>query len=633
MKKPIATYALLAINALVFFALAVELQSLTMDTSGDVMTILHWGSNVNPLTLGGEPWRIITSMFLHFGIWHLAVNMYALYSMGRGMEISVGPVRFVLIYFMCGIVANLFSLVLNVYANSAGASGALFGLYGYSVTAFFLSNLNDPAARRRVLTSFVVFVLVNGMITLTINVDMWGHIGGFIAGAVLALIQLRLRLLISNIQLALATVAVTLLMFLLPRDQLRYYRLFQGVLEQERATNDYHRHELGDAELLDSLTYAVRQWDSLESAFQNIGSLRTALHHDTAIMRQYVRLHRRVTNYRVLMLSKQSYVYLDSIEVTNAAYKDIQPLHYNLDYYPRAAFSTDTPTDTTQKKSLAPRRVFYDAEWREIEDPSAARFYRLGQVDSAGRWQGIVRDYYRSGAIQMKGTYTDNLKDGVFLYYSDHNTYTSAGRYQREESVGKWESFHWNGELNMEVYHNDKAFVSTVLDSLGRVQVQGGNGAVTSWHSNGAVSETGQYIDGARTGDWLGYYDDGKPYYREQYRDNRLVQGASVDRQGKRYVYDELSQYAYPKNGMDNFNRYVHENIRRPYPRAEGARVRVLFQVGKNGDLWDFVILEGFSPECDAEAIRLISEGPGWRQGLVHGQEQTPSQGYAVITF
>ena len=175
--------------------------------------------------------------------------------------------------------------------------------------------------------------------------------------------------------------------------------------------------------------------------------------------------------------------------------------------------------------------------------------------------------------------------------------------------------------------------MADIFDSLGTKQVDNGNGTVTAWYNNGRIKETGQYQNGVRTGDWFGYHEDGTPYYRELYRDNRLVQGASVDMLGKRHVYDELSLYAYPVKGMPDFERYVEKNIRRPYPRASGARITVIFQVGRNGDMWDFVILEGLSQEYEQEAIRLIKDGPAWRPGLLHGHTPVPSQGYAVILF
>lgn len=633
MKPPYATYALIAINLTVFLALALHLRSLTMDTPRDQLAILHWGANVNPLTLGGQPWRIFTSMFLHFGIWHLAVNMLALFSMGPNLESGVGSIRFVLIYLVSGVVANLFSLMLNVYVNSAGASGALFGIYGYSMGAFLISNLSDMSARRRVIISFIFFVVVNGLIAFIVNVDVWAHVGGFVAGFILALAQLRFRKLVDNRWLAVALVVLFLLMFVLPEDQVRYYRLYQSVLARERATQAFSGSEISEAEMIDSLAYALTEWDSIRMSARNLGTVRAALHHDTAVIRAYIDLSRKATQYNLLLRQRESFVYLDSIEITNEGYRSVPSPQYILNYYPQ---EDSEPLKTPRNESsseLIPRRVFFDANWREISDSSAAVYYRLGQIDSAERWQGNVRDYYRNGDIQMKGRYVDNLKDGIFLYYSDHKTYTSAGRYNREESVGKWETFHWNGAIHMETFHSSKTFVATVLDSLGRVQVQNGNGTVTYWHPNRSIAETGQYSFGRRTGDWLGYHADGTPYYRERYHDNKLVQGASVDLSGKRYVYDELSLYAYPVKGMDHFNQYVKENIRRPESRARGTRVRVLFQVGKDGDMWDFVILEGQSPEYEQEAIRLIREGPAWRSGLLHGHIPVPSQGYAVIVF
>jgi membrane associated rhomboid family serine protease len=634
MKQPYATYVLLAVNLLVFAALAIHLQNVLMNAAQDSLVILRLGANINPLTLGGQPWRMITSMFLHYGIWHLLANMFALYFIGVGLESQVGTLRFILIYFICGIAGNLLSLVFNVYVAGVGASGAIFGLYGYLVAAFLISNLSDADVRRRVMISFVFFVLANGLITVLVrNVDVWGHVGGFVAGVLLALAQFRFRLLLVNGHLAVLFLILVSSMLLLPDDQVRYYRLYQSVLAQERTTNDYYNQQLGDAEMLDSLRASVAAWDSISEAFKTIGPLREELHHDTTIVRQYVRLHRRVTHYRASLLEKESYIYFDSIEIANAGFDSVGAPIYFLDYFQIPAFERRAENDTASHSKLTGRRVFYDAQWKETDDPSAALYYRLGQVDSAGRWQGAVRDYYRNGDVQMKGTYTNNLKDGVFLYYSDHHTYSSAGRYRREEAVGKWENFHWNGKLQSETYYGDKTFVATVFDSLGGKQVAHGNGVVTTWHSNGKIAETGQYRGGMRTGDWLGYHEDGTPYYREQYRDNRLVQGAAVDAAGKRYVYDELSQFAYPVKGMQDFEKYVEKNIRRPYPRASGARIRVLFQVGRQGELWDFVILEGNDAAYEQEAIRLIREGPRWRQGLEHGHIPLPSQGYAVIVF
>ena len=186
MNKIGATLILIGLNVLVFAWVALKQQSLMMNTSMDALAILHSGGNLNPFTLGGQPWRIVTSMFLHFGIIHLAVNMYGLFSLGRTLEPALGIQRFLLVYFFCGIAAGIASLIFNVYIISAGASGAIFGLFGYSLGAEVISNSNDRKRLTSIVINFIVFVVINTFIAANINVDIAGHLGGCIAGVILS---------------------------------------------------------------------------------------------------------------------------------------------------------------------------------------------------------------------------------------------------------------------------------------------------------------------------------------------------------------------------------------------------------------------------------------------------------------
>src|SRR6188768_3033413 len=107
MKKSISTLALIVLNVLVFGWLALQQKSLMMDRNIDVLAIIRAGANLNPLTLGGESWRMISAMFLHFGVLHLAANMFGLFSLGSSLEPRIGALRFLLIYFICGVAASL----------------------------------------------------------------------------------------------------------------------------------------------------------------------------------------------------------------------------------------------------------------------------------------------------------------------------------------------------------------------------------------------------------------------------------------------------------------------------------------------------------------------------------------------
>jgi membrane associated rhomboid family serine protease len=633
MRGAVATLVIICINIIVFAVLAIKQQSLMMSQPVDVLAILHAGGNLNPFTMDGQQWRVISSMFLHFGVIHLLVNMIALYQLGSVLEPAVGTSRFLLIYFFCGIMAGIGSLLFNFYTISAGASGAIFGLFGYKLGAELIHESDD---RRKLISlgiGFIVFVIVNSLVAAAISVDIAGHLGGFIGGVIIAVLHHRFKFLTDNWSLAIASVILFVVIYTLPKDLLNYYRVFQRVITLERRTNRVYQNYVSDAQLVDSLTSITKGWDSVASALRELPSVREELHVDTAILTKYIDLQKQDAIYRTALVQRESYVYLDSMEVVSAM----------MDTLPKFRFTPnftvpDSPPDTVdvQQKpasSLETKRVFYNEEWKEIDDPSLASFYRIGTVDSLDRWQGAVRDYYRNGDVQMKGKYMDGMKDGVFLYYTKHRTYSSAGRYAKEDPIGKWENYHWNGRLESEVYYNDEGFTRSVWDSLGRQQITNGYGKFVRWYSNGQIAEEGSYAGGKKSGDWYGYHEDGTPYFKEFYRNNRLVHGVSEEKNGKRYVYDQLSQYAFPVVGMPEFKKYLESNMRRPTSEMRSGTVKVVFNVGNDGSVWDFVIVESVSLLYDREAIRLIKEGPAWRPGVLHGHEQIPSQGYVEVVF
>ena len=633
-RYPFATFMLLSLNIVAFAVLAIGSKSLMMDSRFDTIAILNAGANLNPFTLGGQPWRIVTAMFLHFGIFHLLVNMYALYSMGRMLEKELGATKFLLVYFICGIVSGLASLLFNIYTISAGASGALFGLYGFRLGEELMGNSEDRKQFTAVVINFVIFVLINAVITALVNVDLSGHIGGCVGGMALAIVQHKIPVMRKTLTMGIILVLLPLTMFALPKDQLYYYRIFQRVIKAERYTNQLYRNNYTDLQIRDSLTAIVPEWEAIERSIRNLPSVPQEMVADTANLGNYVKLRAEEARYRIALIERESYVYLDSLEIVNKRFDAIGPFDHILNFsMPESeAEVNEIPQDSAN--ALMTKRIFFDASWKETDDPSASVYYRIGSVDSLGRWQGSLRDYYRDGEIQMKGKYQDNMKNGVFLYYSDRGTYTSAGRYVKEEAVGKWENYHWNGALESEVYYDNGAFTKSIFDSLGRAQVINGNGKAVTWHPNGLVAEEGRYENGRREGDWYGFHPDGSPYFHELYRDNRLMHGVSEDKNGRRYVYDQMSQYPFPLIGMKAFNEYLRLQAQRPgISRDMSGTVKVIFNVAIDGSLRDFVIISGLTPAQDQEVIRMVSEGPAWRPGVLHGHVKLPSQGYAEVTF
>ena len=135
----------------------------------------------------GEWYRLVTAGFLHFGILHIAMNMYLLYQLGNMLERSLGRVRFALLYFACLLGGSLGVIVLegNSRGLHGGASGAVFGLMGAAAVGLHSRGVNIFQ------TGLGATLLINLMLTFAIpGISIGGHLGGVVAGAVLGRLML-----------------------------------------------------------------------------------------------------------------------------------------------------------------------------------------------------------------------------------------------------------------------------------------------------------------------------------------------------------------------------------------------------------------------------------------------------------
>ncbi|HEV7674166.1 MAG TPA: rhomboid family intramembrane serine protease [Candidatus Angelobacter sp.] len=175
-----ATYVLLAVNIVVFIVMVASGVSFIDPKAGEV---LRWGANYGPKTLSGQYWRLITSMFLHFGIIHLAGNMWCLWNLGQLAEKLVGSVTLLGLYLLTGIAASLSSLSWDPMRVSAGASGAIFGIAGALIAVLQFGNLGLPVEAVRKLRGYVLrFALLNLLFGLQGHIDNMAHAGGLVSG-------------------------------------------------------------------------------------------------------------------------------------------------------------------------------------------------------------------------------------------------------------------------------------------------------------------------------------------------------------------------------------------------------------------------------------------------------------------
>ncbi len=179
------TYLIVGINLLVFLLMAFKGINLFEPSLEDLYV---WGANFRPATLGGQGWRLLTSIFVHSGLVHLLFNMYALYMVGVFLEPMLGKLRYGIAYLCTGVVASIDSIWWHGNTVlSVGASGAIFGIYGVFLTLLF-TKLVPAKMRSSLLQSigiFVVFNLAYG--AAKPGIDNAAHIGGLLSGLVIGL--------------------------------------------------------------------------------------------------------------------------------------------------------------------------------------------------------------------------------------------------------------------------------------------------------------------------------------------------------------------------------------------------------------------------------------------------------------
>ena len=180
LAKPVVTNILLGLVGLAFLAEVIVSRSITDISTAASITA---GAQLNSLIVGGDYWRLLSAVFLHAGLMHLAFNGWALYSVGRDMESLLGSSWFIAIYLLAGLAGNVAYYLLGPNVPSLGASGAIFGLIG-AEAAFFLRNrpLLGRFGRQR-LGNLAMMIGINLVFGFTVpGINNIAHLGGLLTG-------------------------------------------------------------------------------------------------------------------------------------------------------------------------------------------------------------------------------------------------------------------------------------------------------------------------------------------------------------------------------------------------------------------------------------------------------------------
>ena len=182
----LATKTIIVVNALVF--IFTNVGGVNLGGGG------HLSDNAIRLGLykgflyNGEWYRMVTNGFLHFGLFHIGMNMFLLYQLGTLLERELGRTTFTLAYFAALIAGSTGALVASPWALSGGASGAVFGLMGLATVGMRQRGVNPFQ------TGLGVTLLINLLITITIpGISVGGHIGGLVGGGLCGVVLIPPR--------------------------------------------------------------------------------------------------------------------------------------------------------------------------------------------------------------------------------------------------------------------------------------------------------------------------------------------------------------------------------------------------------------------------------------------------------
>jgi len=176
---PLVTYSLIMINVAVF--------ALTNRVGGGGGAFGFGSADLNslgqrlvlfgPAVAHGQDYRLLTAAFIHYGVLHIAFNMYALFILGTAFERYAGHLRFAVVYFTAALAGSFGALILTPHSATAGASGAIFGIMG----ALLVFERQRGIALMQ--SPIMGWIVINLIITVSIpGISIGGHVGGLIGG-------------------------------------------------------------------------------------------------------------------------------------------------------------------------------------------------------------------------------------------------------------------------------------------------------------------------------------------------------------------------------------------------------------------------------------------------------------------
>lgn len=273
------------------------------------------------------------------------------------------------------------------------------------------------------------------------------------------------------------------------------------------------------------------------------------------------------------------------------------------------------------------KTVYLDSLWNETTEGNH-QYYRTIRDYYYDKENYQIKDYYKSGVLQMEGT--SKTKDGIsregeFIFYYENGNKRAVSNYKKSRPNGSQLEWYENGnkKLEGEYIEDEKTYTSElkinqfwdtnkvqkVIDGNGDYQIVG-----NKFFSSGKIK------NGFKDGLWEG--NDSYMYYSfsENYENQKLISGVSIDSNKATHNYKVVELRPMPKKGYNDFYKHVGKHFKTPeLPKGVGGKIYIGFFVDIEGKIVEPKILKGFGYGTNEEAIKVLTSYGNWLPGEIRG--------------
>ncbi len=272
------------------------------------------------------------------------------------------------------------------------------------------------------------------------------------------------------------------------------------------------------------------------------------------------------------------------------------------------------------------KKVYLDSTWNETSQENA-KYYRIIKDFYLDKDLYDIKDYYKSGVLQMEGTSItkdDKSKEGEFVFYYENGNKKAVTNYVKSRPNGKCSEWYENGNLKLEgVYVEDE---KTFVGELKVFQFWNSKNAQTVIDGNGDYEEiadsffaSGKIKEGFKDGIWEGYDKKMGYTFSEEYENKKFKSGTSVDSNKISRNYKIVQLRPEPKNGISDFYKHVAKNFRVPEVQGLKGKIFISFVIDKDGQVVEPKILKSIGYGTDEQAIKVVTTYKNFAPGEIRG--------------